>query len=159
MLAFSMHLVYVLYTVLILSPWEEKTYIPRDFASLTFICSGEEDNNLEWSVFLVGRQASSHFDFESSIKLLNDHGFYEVRRTVPVPEEELQMNNSIQLLINNTEGNNGTLVKCFDAGTSPTLHQTTIIITGKTKQRIQVENVMYHTHTHTHTHPTKSGQI
>ena len=35
---------------------------------------------------------------------MNDYGFYEV----PVPVEELWMNNSIQLLINNTETNNGT---------------------------------------------------
>ena len=71
----------------------------------------------------------SHFDYESSIKLLNDHGFYEV--PVPVEDLELQMNNSIQLLINKTEGNNGTLVKCFDAGSGSSLYQTTIIITGK----------------------------
>ena len=54
------------------------------------------------SSHIVGSERTmNQFDYQSSIKFLNDHGIYEL------PEVENEIINTIQLLINNNEGNNG----------------------------------------------------
>ena len=82
--------------------------------------------NPVWSILLSGTTAISHFSFPLTVDLLNSRGFYEIL----VPEEPGTLK-TIQLLINSTQRNNGTLVKCNDV-VSPTLFsETNLIVIGK----------------------------
>ena len=62
-----------------------------------------------------------------SIKTLNDQSFYEL------PEEDFGLEKAIQLLINNTLGKNGTVIRCIDTGLASTIAETTLIVDGKLK--------------------------
>ena len=88
--------------VSVATPWEMITYTPPG-SLIYFNCTSEEIQHLEWSVILSGIRTQSQFDVEESIRLLNSHGIYKL------PKVE----NTIQLLINNTDGNNGTEIKHF----------------------------------------------
>ena len=81
-----------------------------------------------WSILLSGTTAITQFSFERSIMLLNSRGFYKV----PLPEVQTgTLNKTIQLLINNTEGNNGTMIMCNDVVSATLFSETTLIIYGK----------------------------
>ena len=82
-----------------------------------------------WSILLSGTTAVSQFSFQQSIMLLNSRGFYEV----PLPEVHPGTLKTIQLFINSTERNNGTLIMCDDVVPSSTLFSETtlLIIYGK----------------------------
>ena len=71
---------------------------------------------------MVGARVEAQFDYLSSVNILNNHGIYELPNVV----------DSIQLLINNTEGINGTRIKCVAIGSTmtTTISVTTLIIIG-----------------------------
>ena len=93
---------------------------------ITHTCAAENNQTLQWSIILADSQASICFCHELNIKLLNYHGIYEI----PVSVIELQINNSLQLLINNTQGNNGTLLQCINPRAAIIKYETTLIISG-----------------------------
>ena len=94
-----------------------------------------------WSILLSGSTAISQFSFTQSIRLLNSRGFYELT----LPDVQPGTLKTIQLLINSTEINNGTLIKCNDVGSSTLFAETTLIIYGK-KNDIQNLNAFSKTH-------------
>ena len=79
-----------------------------------------------WSILLSGTTAISQFSFQASIRLLNSRGFYKI----PLPEEPGTLE-IIQLLINRTDGNNGTLILCNDVVSSTLFSETNLIVFGK----------------------------
>ena len=87
-------------------------------------CTGEKSRNLEWYITLPGDN-TRQFYFEMVIEKLNNNTFYEM------PEIEHDLDKTIQLLINSTEGKNGTVIECVDIGLSLTINKTIIIIDGK----------------------------
>ncbi len=79
-----------------------------------------------WSILLSGTTAISQFSFPQTIKLLNGRGFYEIM----LPEVP-GTPKTIQLLVNSTQRNNGTLVKCNDVVSSTLFSETNLIVVGK----------------------------
>ena len=89
-------------------------------------CTGEKSRNLEWFITLPGHNAQPlQFFYEKIIEHLNNHTFYEM------PEIEHDLDRTIQLLINSTEGKNGTVIECVDIGLSLAINKTIIIIDGE----------------------------
>ena len=80
-------------------------------------CSGGSEIN--WLVLLSGSE--NYVSFGSSDVLLNGRGFYDV----PTP-----MSTTLLLLINRTEGNNGTVIRCIDSFSNDILSETILIIIG-----------------------------
>ena len=107
--------------VSVATPWETITYIPP--GSLIYLnCTSEEIQHLEWSITLSGTRNLSYYDVEESIRVLNSHGIYKL------PKVE----KTIQLLINNTDGNNGTEILCVDvASLGKALSETTLMNIGR----------------------------
>ena len=105
------------------TPWEPTTHLPR-LSSVIMSCTGEKSRNLEWYITLPGDN-TLQFYYEIAIEKLNNHTFYEI------PEIENNLDKTIQLLINSTEGKNGTVIECVDVGLSLTINKTVIIIDGK----------------------------
>jgi hypothetical protein len=86
-------------------------------------CTGEKSRNLQWFITLPGHNTQPlPFFHEETIENLNNHTFYKM------PEIEHDMSKTIQLLINTTEGKNGTVIECVDVGLSLTINKTIIII-------------------------------
>ena len=84
------------------------------------------------SILLSGSTAVSQFSFPQSISLLNNRGFYEI----VLPEVQPGIPKIIQLLINSTEGNNGTSIKCNDVGSSALFAETTLYVYGKSNDKL-----------------------
>ena len=106
-------------------PWETNTYIPQG-SSVYINCTAERSQNPAWAILLPGRTTHLQFTFEQSIRTLNDQGIYQLT------EIDLRMTvKIIRLLINNTIGNNGTVVRCDDIGAGTLIEQTTLIVNGK----------------------------
>ena len=78
---------------------------------------------LHWSILLANTSTPILFDSE---RLLNERGIYEIEQETP---------ETIRLLINSTEGNNGTMIKCsaidIDTASIITISETTLIVPGK----------------------------
>ena len=111
-------------SVKVLLPWQRYTYSqPESFVLVN--CTTESSENPAWSIRLPGRENFNLFAFEASIRTLNDQGFYELS------EEDIGRQTAIQLLINNTQGKNGTVIRCIDAGLSNTIAETILIVNGK----------------------------
>lgn len=111
----------IIYAVTVALPWETNTLIPQG-STVRMNCTAESDHAaLVWTITLPGREVLYQFTFEQSIRILNDHGFYEL------PGIEA----TIQLLINRTEGNNGTVVRCDDISSNIVISQTALIVYGK----------------------------
>ena len=113
----------VIHAVSVSSPWETSTYAPQS-SLIRVNCTNKEIHysRLYWSIVLPGARVESQFDYPSSVNLLNNYGIYELPNVV----------DSIQLLINNTEGINGTTIKCVAIGSTmtTTISITTLIISG-----------------------------
>ena len=113
----------VIHAVSVSSPWETSTYAPQN-SLIRVNCTNKEIHysRLYWSIVLPGARVEAQFDYPSSVNILNNHGIYELPNVV----------DSIQLLINNTEGINGTRIKCVAIGSTMTteISVTTLIITG-----------------------------
>ena len=105
------------------TPWEPTTHLPR-LSSVIMSCTGEKSRNLEWFITLPGLHNAQPLPFfnEKTIENLNNHTFFKM------PEIEHDLDKTIQLLINNTEGKNGTVIECVDVGLSLTINKTIIII-------------------------------
>ena len=80
--------------------------------------------NLAWSIRLAGSDSFSRFKFNHSIMLLNNRGFFKL------PDMTTERKNNIRLVINSTDGNNGTEIQCIDPGTAVTVNETTIVVFG-----------------------------
>ena len=89
--------------------------------SCTADTSNESDieSSLEWSVRLPDREIDDNFG-RAQKKILNDRGFYELP-----PKAE-----AIRLVVNNTDGINGTVLKCADIPSGQFLQETTLLIQG-----------------------------
>ena len=113
----------VIHAVSVSSPWETSIYAPQS-SLIRVNCTNKEihDSRLYWSIMLPDARVESQFDYPSSVNLLNNYGIYELPNVV----------DSIQLLINNTEGINGTTIKCVAIGSTmtTTISITTLIISG-----------------------------
>ena len=111
-------------TVFVTTPWESVTYIPRD-SSVVMSCTGENNQVPAWTITLPGHSGSLQFGFQEQVLKLNKHNFYKML------EVGRDMNNSIQLLINSTEGKNGTTIQCDDVGSAEKLYETILTVYGK----------------------------
>ena len=106
-------------------PWDTNTYVPQG-SSVHVNCTGEKNQHPAWTIILTGSQAVSlQFSFEQSVRLLNSRNFYKLL------EVELEMATTIQLLINSTEGNNGTVIQCVDIGSATIISETTLTVYGE----------------------------
>ena len=110
--------------VLVTTPWDSITYIPRD-SSVVLSCTGEKNQVPAWSITLPGHMGFLQFSFQQQILELNKHNFYKML------DDEHDVNNSIQLLINSTEGKNGTTIQCDDIESATKLYETNLTIYGK----------------------------
>jgi hypothetical protein len=81
-----------------------------------------DNNNSFWTIDLAGDDLDIFFQFSSKSgrEYLNDHGVYQLPPSV-MPG----MLSALKLLINNTDINNRTIIKCFD-GNKP--YQTTLYL-------------------------------
>ena len=113
-------------TVEVSPPWERITYVPQN-SILHINCTADSSaQNPVWSILLSGTTAISQFSFPPTVALLNNRGFYEI--SVPEVPGTLK---TIQLLVNSTQRNNGTIVKCNDVVSSTLFSETRLIIFGK----------------------------
>ena len=103
-----------------MTPWESETHIPQD-SSVTMSCNGEKNQALEWTITLPGHRVPFQFGFQAQVKKLHKHNFYKLKA----------MGNTVQLLINSTEGNNGTKIECVDVGSALTINETILIVDGE----------------------------
>ena len=116
-----------LFAVKVSSPWEEATFIPQDSNSISVSCSKQNEegqNMLEWSIRLPDRQVDDSFAAGIREEILNNRGFYKLRS---LRNGTLRV---IRLAINNTEGINGTMLKCVDIISGNLLEDTTIVVYG-----------------------------
>ena len=102
-------------------PWQTYTYVQQN-SSVSMNCTNETSQNLHWSIHLTGRDTTSLFDYQSSISLLHELGIYE---------SKLATAGDIQLFINMTEENNGTVIQCIDTGSGRVISETTLMVPGK----------------------------
>ena len=123
-----MHKTTFYFTVGVSPPWERITYVPQDSIVHINCTANSSIHNPVWSILLSGTTAISQFSFPPSISLLNRRGFYEVM--LPEVPGTLKI---IQLLINITQGNNGTRIMCNDVVSSTLFSETNLIIVGKNR--------------------------
>ena len=114
-------------------PWKEKLFVPEDSrvllnctADITNTNESENDheNSLEWSVRLPDRQIYDRFTTIPQKKILNNRGIYEL----PPNGTPMEI---IQLIINNTDGINGTVLRCANILSGQLLQETTLLVYGK----------------------------
>ena len=123
----TLHALFLLVTLA--SSWPENTFVPQNSAiHMTCTQSGERNQVPYWEIRLPSTSGDSQFDDSG---LLNEHGLYKCQ-----PQVDLETTNStiIGLLINRTEGNNGTRISCVyldDFSGPATISETTLIILGK----------------------------
>ena len=98
--------------------WPRTVYVPRN-ASVFINCNTNSSNSF-WAIDLAGDDFNVFLPFATSREYLNDHGVYELERP--------GMLSALRLLINNTEINNQTMIRCY-GGTK--LHQTTLYLYSK----------------------------
>jgi hypothetical protein len=98
-------------------------YAPQN-ASVFITCVMDSSNSF-WAIDLAGDDFDIFFQFstESGREYLNDHGVYQLP-----PTAMLGMLSAQKLLINNTDINNHTIIKCFDGNK---LYQTTLYLYSK----------------------------
>ena len=89
--------------------------------SCTADTSNEPDieSSLGWSIRLPDREIDDNFG-RAQKKILNDRGFYELP-----PKAE-----AIRLVVNNTDGINGTVLKCAEILSGQLLQKTTLLVHG-----------------------------
>ena len=108
-------------------PWEERIFVPQG-SSVLISCtadtshSSESDieSNLGWSIRLPDREIDDDFENAQKKKILNDRGFYELPPTAE----------AIRLVVNNTDGINGTVLKCAEILSGQLLQKTTLLVYG-----------------------------
>ena len=105
-------------------PWETNTFIPQGSAT-QINCTEESSQVSQWEIRLAGRENFDRFSSTIEVERLNNHGFYELSTV------DLGTETTTQLLLNSTNGNNGTVVKCINIVTSSTIAQTTLVIFGE----------------------------
>ena len=106
-------------------PWEERIFVPQGSSvliSCTADTSSESDieSSLEWSIRLPDREIDDDFENAQKKRILNDRGFYELPPTAE----------ATQLVVNNTDGINGTVLKCADILSGQLLQMTTLLVYG-----------------------------
>ena len=121
---FIINLIKILFIVGVTLPWQAKTYIPQN-TSVQMNCTVEgSTRNLAWSIQLAGSDNSIRFKFNHSIMLLNNRGFFKLA------DMTTERTKTIRLVVNSTDGNNGTEIQCIDPGTAVTVNETTIVVFG-----------------------------
>ena len=116
---------YYTFPVKVSLPWEERIFVPQGSSvliSCTADTSSESDieSSLEWSIRLPDREIDDDFENAQKKRILNDRGFYELPPTAE----------ATQLVVNNTDGINGTVLKCADILSGQLLQETTLLIQG-----------------------------
>ena len=112
-------------TVEISFPWEAKIFIPQN-SSVLISCAADTtsepdiESSLEWSIRLPDRQIDDDFTNVQKKKILNNRGFFELPPTAE----------ATQLIINNTDGINGTVLRCADILSGNLLRETTLLVYG-----------------------------
>ena len=87
-------------------------------------CDGEMNQTLKWAITLPGHSVPLQFGFPEQINELHKHNLYK-------QDAMLDMDNTIQLLMNSTKGNNGTKIECVDIGSALTSDETTLTVNGE----------------------------
>ena len=81
-------------------------------------------NHLEWAIGLSDRQSDDKFSSTIRKEILNMRGFYELSNVTVGPKMFIRMD------INNTEGINGTEIKCERTWNGEIIQRTTIYVYG-----------------------------
>ena len=100
------------------------TFVPQG-SSVHITCTADSGQSPLWSIQLTDSSDNFfQFTFLPSEILLNLHGFYDV----PTDDSGI-----IQLIINSTQDNNRTLIRCIDGGSlqESTIFETTLIVYGR----------------------------
>ena len=105
-------------------PWEEKIFVPQG-SSISINCTTDTiseliENSLEWSIRLPDREIYDDFTNVQKKKILNNRGFYELPPTAE----------ATRLLINKTDGVNGTDLRCADILSGQLIQETTLLVYG-----------------------------
>ena len=101
-------------------------YVPHGSTTQINCTVHSNDQTPVWTILLGGTQTSVQFSFQESINLLNRRGFHQL------PRVETETSKTIRLLINVTDENNGTNIRCEDINSSGRLvDDTTLFIYGK----------------------------
>ena len=114
-------------TVHLSSQWEAYTYIPQG-STVHMKCTATNDGQSPfWSIKLRESENFRSFLEPFSKRFLNDDGFYEVR------QDNSNTNGVLQMIINDTQQINETVIRCVDGGSleSPTMLETIIIVYSK----------------------------
>ena len=105
--------------------WPPTVYMPHN-ASVYINCTAHNNNDF-WQIDLAGDMFDIFLQFGASGKVLNAHGVYELSRI-----ETPGMPPTLRLLINDTQSNNKTIIRCF---VESELHETTLYLYGKSSVR------------------------
>ena len=100
------------------------TFVPHG-SSIRINCTAARGQIPSWSIQFSETSDSANFlQFTRALEsTLNSRGFYEN----PQPEDD----SITHLLINTTQDNNGTMIKCTGGGSlNPTIFETTLIVYG-----------------------------
>ena len=108
-----------------LSVGQEMTFYIPQRSVVVINCTAENSLNPVWSIRLPGQNNPIQFTHEASIRMLNSLGFQKLEA---VDSGLLKI---IQLLINTTMINDGTVVGCDNAALGKTIAQTTLEIFSK----------------------------
>ena len=109
------------YAVSVEEPFPSYVFIPQG-SSVVISCTANRSLEQAWSITLPGSSAATFFTYESSIALLRSENIYNTTDII----EELELR-TIWLHINNTEGKNGTKIRCINTGTAGVISETTLI--------------------------------
>jgi hypothetical protein len=105
---------------------ETVTYIPEDSSTVQINCTvNATTDELAWSIRFTNSSSDRRFINQHSKALLNRKGFFQLTEVTTGTKK------TIQLLMNSTVGNNGTLVQCFYPGQATVVAETTIFLYGK----------------------------
>ena len=116
------------YAVKVPVTWEEKTFVPQG-SLVSMNCTADitkdldVENSLEWSIKLPDRQIFDRFTTKPQMEILNSRDFYELPQ-IDIPIE------TIRLVINNTDGINGTVLRCANILSGELLQETTLSVYG-----------------------------
>ena len=120
------HVYNLLLVVGVVTPFKSNTYVPVG-SSVRMSCTvNSSEPDPVWLVHLAGTDTAIQFTFPQSINFLNSRGFYLV-----LPLDNNGGIKMTQLLINDTDGENGTTIGCVDARTASVHSGTSLFIYGE----------------------------
>ena len=107
------------HAVFVEEPWPPNVFFPRG-SSAVVSCTARRSLHQEWFITLPGAPTASQFTQEG-IRLLHSENIYKM------PAIKLELTKTIRLYINDTEGKNGTRIKCVNPTMAVIISETTLI--------------------------------